>query len=345
MKHDIFFSISQTPGVAGDTPSENEMFDNYFEQLKHADNLGFRVGWIAQAHLSTETQKSNSQPVVPHWQGEVGLCTDFTQLALESFRATKNIDIVIHAAALKHVPFAEYNPMEAVNTNIFGSNNLINACIKNKVKKCMLVSTDKAVNPINLYGATKLASDKLFVSANNYKGSREIKFSVVRYGNVFGSRGSVVPFFLEKEKTGVLPITDKKMTRFSITLQEGVDFVIQCFQKMWGGEIFVPKIPSYRIMDLVESIDPNLKIKIIGIRPGEKVHEQMITESDAINSIEFEDYYVILPSIELWDKRDFIQKSSSKKGRDCPKEGFSYISSKNDNFLSVNDLKILIERL
>ncbi len=259
--------------------------------------------------------------------------------------AMEGVDFVVHAAALKQVPAAEYNPFEAIKTNVIGAQNVVQAALENNVSKVIALSTDKAAAPINLYGATKLASDKLFVSANNYKGSRDIKFSVVRYGNVFGSRGSVVPFFLEKEKSGILPITDKKMTRFSITLQEGVDFVIQCFQKMWGGEIFVPKIPSYRIMDLVESIDPNLKIKIIGIRPGEKVHEQMITESDAINSIEFEDYYVILPSIELWDKRDFIQKSSSKKGRDCPKEGFSYISSKNDNFLSVNDLKILIERL
>tara|TARA_Y100000768_G_scaffold379592_1_gene355530 strand:- start:642 stop:1649 length:1008 start_codon:yes stop_codon:yes gene_type:complete len=271
----------------------------------------------------------------------IGDVRDSTRLKM----AMEGVDFVVHAAALKQVPAAEYNPFEVIKTNVIGAQNVVQAALENNVSKVIALSTDKAAAPINLYGATKLASDKLFVSANNYKGSRDIKFSVVRYGNVFGSRGSVVPFFLEKEKSGVLPITDKKMTRFSITLQEGVDFVIQCFQKMWGGEIFVPKIPSYRIMDLVESIDPNLKIKIIGIRPGEKVHEQMITESDAINSIEFEDYYVILPSIELWNKRDFIQKSSSKKGRDCPKEGFSYISSKNDNFLSVNDLKILIERL
>ena len=271
----------------------------------------------------------------------IGDVRDSTRLKM----AMEGVDFVVHAAALKQVPAAEYNPFEVIKTNVIGAQNVVQAALENNVSKVIALSTDKAAAPINLYGATKLASDKLFVSANNYKGSRDIKFSVVRYGNVFGSRGAVVPFFLEKEKSGVLPITDKKMTRFSITLQEGVDFVIQCFQKMWGGEIFVPKIPSYRIMDLVESIDPNLKIKIIGIRPGEKVHEQMITESDAINSIEFEDYYVILPSIELWNKRDFIQKSSSKKGRDCPKEGFSYISSKNDNFLSVNDLKILIERL
>lgn len=264
-------------------------------------------------------------------------------------RAMEGVEVVIHAAALKQVPAAEYNPFEAVKTNIIGGQNVIDACLSSGVKKVIALSTDKAAAPINLYGATKLTSDKLFIAANNYKGTRDIKFSVVRYGNVMGSRGSVIPFFLEKKKEGILPITDERMTRFNITLQEGVDFVLFCLQRMWGGELFVPKIPSYRILDLAKAIGPKSKIKIIGIRPGEKIHEEMITQSDALNTIEFDKYFVIIPSVQngdneyhkLWDTEEFRTKSNDKPGKFC-EYGFSYNSGSNPNFLTVEELRELI---
>ena len=193
----------------------------------------------------------------------------------------------------------------------------IDAAIAQKVEKVIALSTDKAAAPINLYGATKLTSDKLFIAANNYKGKHDIKLSVVRYGNVMGSRGSVIPLFLERKKTGILPITDNRMTRFNITLEEGVNFVLQCFEKMWGGELFVPKIPSYKILDLAKAIAPEAKLKIVGIRPGEKLHEEMITKTDALNSVEFEKYYVVLPATPLWDIEKFRKKSNSSVGKIC----------------------------
>ena len=265
-------------------------------------------------------------------------------------RAMGGVDIVVHAAALKQVPAAEYNPFEAVKTNIIGGQNVIEACYATDVKKIIALSTDKAAAPINLYGATKLTSDKLFIAANNYRGNREIKFSVVRYGNVMGSRGSVVPFFLDKKKSGSLPITDNRMTRFNITLQEGVDFVLDCFERMWGGELFVPKIPSFKITDLAKAISPECKLQEVGIRPGEKIHEEMITESDALNTIEFEKYYVILPSVQmgendklkLWDTEKFRTSSNSKSGKFC-EFGFKYNSGTNEWFLGVEELKSLIQ--
>ncbi|HOI29396.1 MAG TPA: UDP-N-acetylglucosamine 4,6-dehydratase (inverting) [Melioribacteraceae bacterium] len=264
-------------------------------------------------------------------------------------RATEGVDIVIHAAALKQVPAAEYNPFEAVKTNIIGGQNVINACFESGVKKVIALSTDKAAAPINLYGATKLTSDKLFIAANNYRGTHDIKFSVVRYGNVMGSRGSVVPFFLEKKKSGVLPVTDQRMTRFNITLQEGVDFVLVCLEKMWGGELFVPKIPSFKVTDLAAAIDSKCKMEIVGIRPGEKIHEEMITEADALNTIEFENYFVILPSVQLgdndalklWDTEKFRMDSNGTQGKFCD-FGFKYNSGTNPWFLSINELKELI---
>ncbi|MCX7876396.1 MAG: UDP-N-acetylglucosamine 4,6-dehydratase (inverting) [Melioribacteraceae bacterium] len=267
-------------------------------------------------------------------------------------RAMTGVDYVVHAAALKQVPAAEYNPFEAVKTNIIGGQNVIDACFECNVKKVIALSTDKAAAPINLYGATKLTSDKLFIAANNYKGSHDIKFSVVRYGNVMASRGSVIPFFLEKKKTGVIPITDERMTRFNITLQEGVDFVLKCFEIMWGGELFVPKIPSYRITDLAKAIAPDCKTEIVGIRPGEKIHEEMITEADAINTIEFDDYYVILPSVQLgdnqslklWDTEKFRLTSNSKPGKFCD-YGFKYNSGTNPWFLTVDELINLIKNI
>lgn len=266
-------------------------------------------------------------------------------------RAMEGVDIVIHAAALKQVPAAEYNPFEAVKTNIIGGQNVIDACFASGVKKVIALSTDKAAAPINLYGATKLTSDKLFIAANNYRGTHDIQFSVVRYGNVMGSRGSVIPFFIEKKKNGVLPITDERMTRFNITLQEGVDFVLACLDRMWGGELFVPKIPSFTVTDLVKAVAPECKTEIVGIRPGEKIHEEMITEADALNTIEFENYFVILPSAQLgdnpttklWDTEKFRTASSIKPGKFC-EFGFKYNSGTNPWFLSVEELKELISK-
>ena len=258
--------------------------------------------------------------------------------------AMKEVDYVVHAAALKQVPATEYNPFEAVKTNVLGSQNVIDAAFKNGVKKVIALSTDKAAAPINLYGATKLTSDKLFITANNYRGTQDIKFSVVRYGNVMGSRGSVIPFFLKKKSSGIIPITDDKMTRFNITLEQSVDFVLKSFERMWGGELFVPKIPSYKILDVAKAIAPDCKHKIVGIRPGEKLHEQMITDSDAINTLEFDDYYVIVPSIRTWSKTKFKNDSSNEIGKPCP-EGFSYNSKLNNHFLSVKELRELIKTL
>jgi FlaA1/EpsC-like NDP-sugar epimerase len=209
------------------------------------------------------------------------------------------------------------------------------------VERVLALSTDKAAAPINLYGATKLVSDKLFVAANNYKGEREVRFSVVRYGNVLGSRGSVVPFFTQRRKTGVLPITDERMTRFNITLQQGVDFVLDCLDRMWGGELFVPKIPSYRILDVAKAIAPDARVEIVGIRPGEKLHEEMITTTDALGTIEFEKYFVILPATRLWDPEEFRTTSNGTPGRACP-AGFSYNSGTNTRFISVDELRQLI---
>lgn len=254
-------------------------------------------------------------------------------------RALEGVDVVIHAAALKQVPAAEYNPFECIRTNVLGAQNVIDACFDNGIKRVVALSTDKAAAPINLYGATKLCSDKLFVAANNMRGQREIRLSVVRYGNVLGSRGSVIPFFLKKKQAGeALPITDPRMTRFNITLQEGVDMVLEALQRSWGGEIFVPKIASYRITDVAEAIAPGEEREIVGIRPGEKLHEEMITETDAYTTLEFERYFVILPSMKLWDVNAFMRHF---KGRRCA-EGFRYNSGSNTQWLSVEALRELI---
>ena len=258
--------------------------------------------------------------------------------------AMNGVDYVVHAAALKQVPATEYNPFEAVKTNVLGGQNVIDAAFKNGVQKVIALSTDKAAAPINLYGATKLTSDKLFITANNYKGTQDIKFSVVRYGNVMGSRGSVIPFFQGRKESGVLPITDERMTRFNITLQEGVDFVLENFERMWGGELFVPKIPSYNILDIAKAIAPNCEHKIVGIRPGEKLHEEMITVSDAMNTLEFDNYYVIVPSIDLWSKTKFMNESGEEVGTPCP-EGFSYNSGQNSDFLTVEQISELLLNL
>lgn len=253
-------------------------------------------------------------------------------------RAMEGIDTIVHAAALKQVPTAEYNPFEAIKTNILGAQNIIEAAMDRGVTRVVALSTDKAAAPINLYGATKLCSDKLFVAANNFKGDRDLRLSVVRYGNVMGSRGSVIPFFLEKRKTGVLPITDERMTRFNISLDEGVEMVISALEHMWGGEVFVPKIPSYRITDVAEAVGPNCRREIVGIRPGEKLHEEMITETDGLNTIEFVNQFVMLPSSRLWDEDEYCRTFS---GRRC-EYGFRYQSGSNTQWLSVEQLRELI---
>jgi len=250
-------------------------------------------------------------------------------------RAFEGIDIVIHAAALKQVPAAEYNPMECIKTNVLGAENIIEAALDLGVKKVVALSTDKAAAPINLYGATKLCSDKLFVAANNMKGKHDISFSVVRYGNVIGSRGSVIPFFLDKRKEGVLPITHNDMTRFNISLEEGVHLVLHALENAWGGEIFVPKIPSYRITDVVKAIGPDCKQEVIGIRPGEKLHEEMITETDSLKTAEFKNYYVILPSTPIWNEAEFIKAFNGK----MVEPGFKYNSGTNSDFMSVEQIR------
>ena len=254
-------------------------------------------------------------------------------------RAFSGIDYVIHAAAMKHVHIAEYNPDECVKTNVGGAENVIKAALKTNVAHVVALSTDKACAPINLYGATKLTSDKLFVAANNIKGKRNIKFSVVRYGNVMGSNGSVIPFFLKrKEIDNVLPITVESMTRFNISLQGGVDMVMHALQTAWGGEIFVPKIPSYRIMDVAEAIGPNCEKKVIGIRPGEKIHEEMISSSDSFFTYDLGKYYVIIPQSTVWNLNEFVLKFNAIK----VKEGFSYNSLDNEKMENVESLRELI---
>ncbi|RXJ02237.1 UDP-N-acetylglucosamine 4,6-dehydratase (inverting) [Anaerobacillus alkaliphilus] len=252
------------------------------------------------------------------------------------YRAFDGVDIVIHAAALKHVGACEYNPFEAVKTNINGAQNIIEAAIDRGVTKIIALSTDKAASPVNLYGATKLASDKLFVAANSYAGDKDTRFAVVRYGNVVGSRGSVVPFFKKIKDTGEIPITDERMTRFWITLDQGVQFVLDSLDRMKGGEIFVPKIPSMKVTDLAEAIAPECSIKIVGIRPGEKLHEAMITEDDARRTLEYDKYYVIQPEFPWW------RKEYSNGGKALP-DGFSYISNVNDHWLTVDELRELVK--
>ena len=255
-------------------------------------------------------------------------------------RAMEGIDFVVHAAALKHVPIAEYNPFEAIKTNILGAQNVIDACIEQKVRRVVALSTDKAAAPINLYGATKLCSDKLFVAANSFKGKRDLRFSVVRYGNVMGSRGSVIPLFLKLRKSGVIPITHAEMTRFNITLEEGVALVFYALENAWGGEIFVPKIPSYRILELAEAIAPNCRTEIKGIRPGEKIHEEMLTEADSLNALETQHHFVLLPSFSLWNTEDY---AATFEAQPC-KAGFSYSSGTNDEWLSIEQLRGLIRK-
>jgi UDP-N-acetylglucosamine 4,6-dehydratase/5-epimerase len=253
-------------------------------------------------------------------------------------RAFEGVDVVIHAAAMKHVHIAEYNPTEAVKTNVDGAQNVIEAALASGVEDVVALSTDKACAPINLYGATKLASDKLFVAANNIRGSRPIKFSVVRYGNVMGSNGSVIPFFINKREDGYLPITHTEMTRFNISLDEGVNMVFHAIGHALGGEIFVPKIPSYKITDVAEAIAPGLEQKVVGMRPGEKLHEEMITPSDSFNTYDLGSYYAIIPTDPIFDMKDFTTKFKAKKVAD----GFSYNSGDNEDWETIESLRTKI---
>lgn len=255
-------------------------------------------------------------------------------------RALEGIDIVIHAAALKQVPAAEYNPIEFIKTNVLGAQNLIEAAMDTNVQRIVALSTDKAAAPINLYGATKLCSDKLFIAANNIKGARDFRASVVRYGNVMGSRGSVIPYFLEKRKSGVLPITDPGMTRFNISLDDGVEMVLWAIENALGGEIFVPKIPSYRITDVAAAVGPDCEHPVIGIRPGEKIHEEMITVSDSANTIDLGNYFAILPAADQVLRQQYLAQ-----GATAMPQGFSYNSGENTDFLSVDQLRALVSQL
>ncbi|MCW0217879.1 MAG: UDP-N-acetylglucosamine 4,6-dehydratase (inverting) [Prosthecobacter sp.] len=259
-------------------------------------------------------------------------------------RALEGVDTVIHAAALKQVPAAEYNPMEFIKTNVLGAENLIEACLDSGVQNVVALSTDKAAAPINLYGATKLCSDKLFIAANNVRGDRNIKFSVVRYGNVMGSRGSVIPFFLDKRKTGVLPITDPEMTRFNITLQEGVELVMHALQFALGGEIFVPKIPSYRITDVAEAIGPECEKPVVGIRPGEKIHEEMVTSTDALQTISTDKHYIIVPNRHRQPLDQTIKAFCAHHKAQPVDAGFAYNSGTNSEWLTAEEIRTLIQQ-
>jgi UDP-N-acetylglucosamine 4,6-dehydratase/5-epimerase len=282
----------------------------------------------------------NKDTIVRYLLGDV---RDLKRLKM----AFKDVDIVIHAAALKQVPAAEYNPFEVIKTNVLGAQNIVEACLDetSKVTKVIALSTDKAAAPINLYGATKLASDKLFLTANNIKGKKNISFSVVRYGNVMGSRGSVIPYFLKCRDSKKLNITDTRMTRFNITLQAGVDFVLFTLKNMWGGELFVPKIPSYKVTDLAKAVAPKAKHNIIGIRPGEKIHEEMITEIDSLKAAEFKNYYVILPDQIFinWNYNKYLKKDNKDIGKRV-KKMFSYNSRDSKQKLSVTELKRIIDK-
>lgn len=325
---------NKTIFVTGGTGSFGKKFiKTIFERYNPSKVIVYSRDELKQFEMQESASFKSFDEKIRYFIGDV---RDLDRLK----RAMEEVDIVIHAAALKQVPACEYNPFEAVKTNVIGGQNVIDASLYNKVSKVIALSTDKAAAPINLYGATKLTSDKLFVAANNYKGKHDIKFSIVRYGNVMGSRGSVIPFFLNKKKEGILPITDERMTRFNITLQEGVDFVIKNLERMWGGELFVPKIPSYNILDIAKAIAPEAVIKVVGIRPGEKLHEEMITSTDSLNTIEFENYFVILPSTPLWDVEKFRQESNVVEGKVC-EFGFAYNSGTNHHFLSVDELREL----
>ncbi|MDF7811138.1 UDP-N-acetylglucosamine 4,6-dehydratase (inverting) [Hymenobacter sp. YC55] len=315
--------------VTGGTGSFGKQFvQTVFEKFPQVRRLVVYSRDELKQYEMSQTFPQSKYPAIRYFIGDV---RDGERLK----RACEGVDIIVHAAALKQVPAAEYNPMECIKTNIFGAENVINAAFDCGVKDVVALSTDKAAAPINLYGATKLCSDKLFVAANNMKGARDLRFSVVRYGNVIGSRGSVVPFFLQRRHSGVLPITHPDMTRFNISLEEGVNLVLYALENAWGGEIFVPKIPSYKITEVAQAIGPNCEQEIVGIRPGEKLHEEMITSTDALSTVELDKYYVILPSTPQWSVDKFIEKFD---GQRVPL-GFHYDSANNSDWLSADEIR------
>jgi UDP-N-acetylglucosamine 4,6-dehydratase/5-epimerase len=315
--------------ITGGTGSFGKLFvKTALEKLELARLVVFSRDELKQF----EMQQQFSSKILRYFIGDV---RDRDRL----HRAFDGIDVVVHAAALKQVPTAEYNPFEAIKTNVLGAENVINEAIDQGVERIVALSTDKAANPINLYGATKLCSDKLFVAGNVYAGKRDTRFSVVRYGNVVGSRGSVIPFFLARRKSGVIPITDPRMTRFWITLQQGVDFVIDCLGRTQGGEIFVPKIPSMNIMDLAAALAPECKTEVVGIRPGEKLHEVMVPEDDARATVELADRFVILPAFQTWS-----EDAGYPGAKRCP-DGFRYGSDTNDRWLTRADLAEMVRKL
>jgi UDP-N-acetylglucosamine 4,6-dehydratase/5-epimerase len=286
-----------------------------------------------QKHYEMSQQFDTARyPCMRYFIGDV---RDYDRLAMAMYE----VDLVVHAAAMKHVPAAEYNPMECINTNVHGAENVVRAALENRVQKVVALSTDKACSPINLYGASKLASDKIFVAANNLRGTRGTRFGVVRYGNVIGSKGSVAPFFKQLVAGGAesLPITDERMTRFWITLEQGVAFVLSSLQMMTGGEIFIPKIPSMSVIDLARFLAPDLPLKVVGIRPGEKLHEVMITEDDARNTIEISDRYIITPTLSFWNGEGYLQNGCRKVD-----ESFCYSSDRNDEWLGFSDLAAML---
>ena len=325
--------------ITGGTGSFGKAFLKYL-LINHKDIkkiIIFSRDELKQFELSTQFSEKK-YPNIRYFLGDI---RDKDRLD----RAMEGVDYVIHAAALKQVPAAEYNPFEVIKTNVIGAQNIIEACLNTNVKKVIALSTDKACAPINLYGATKLCSDKLFISANNIVGKRKLSFSVVRYGNVMGSRGSVIPEFFKQKKSGSINITNKNMTRFNITMQQSIDLVIWSLNNSIGGEIFVPKIPSYKILDLAKTIAPEAKINIIGTRPGEKIHEELITESESGNAVELKKYFVILTSL-ITDSNGKALKNywNSKKNKKIKKE-FSYKSNTNNDFLSVENIKKLIKSM
>lgn len=324
--------------ITGGTGSFGKMFTRLI--LKRCPQVKRLVIFSRDEQKHFQMAQEFSQKEYPQIRYFIGDVRD--PLRLE--RAFEGVDVVIHAAAMKHVHLAEYNPMECVKTNVNGAENVINAALKCGVSDVVALSTDKAAAPINLYGATKLASDKLFIAANNIKGARKIKFSVVRYGNVMGSNGSVMPFFLKRKHNNesFLPITDDKMTRFNISLEDGCEMVFYAIEKAWGGEIFVPKIPSYRIPDVATAIAPEMEQKIVGIRPGEKLHEEMITSSDSFNTVDIGKYYAILPQESPYSKYSIEEYKKAFNGKSVP-QGFSYDSGNNTEWETVESLRELVK--
>ena len=330
---------NQTILVTGGTGSFGQAFIRTLVEHSRAKKIiVYSRGEMRQTEMETTAPFSDNRKRLRYFIGDV---RDRERLSLA---VSAGVDVIVHAAALKNIVTAEYNPFEAIKTNIVGTQNVVDVAIQHKVSKVIALSTDKACAPINLYGATKLAADKLIIAANNYSG-RSVNFSVVRYGNVTASNGSVIPLFLKKRQDGPLPITDKRMTRFCITLQESADFVIDCYSRMWGGEIFIPKLPSYKLVDLARAMAVDGRYEEVGVRPGEKLHEELISHTELGKVVEYSKQYVILPNTEFlsWDREAYLARKDIEGGNLCP-EGFTYNSEINSEFLSVSEIRDMIIR-